>query len=56
MIIVLTIHAKMAPLVSAEQITSLVPVLANTRVHYVKHVIFVTAKPAAATEIATMEN
>mgnify|MGYP003683257409 CR=1 FL=1 len=46
----------MAPLVSTEQTTSHVPVLQNTREHCVKHVIFVTVKPAVATEIATMEN
>ena len=56
MIIVLIIHVKMAALVSAEQITSLVPVHQNTRVHCVKHVIFVTVKPAATMVIVKMEN
>ena len=56
MITVLIIHVKMAALVLAEQITSLVPVLQNTREHCVRHVIFVTVKPAAAMVIARMEN
>ena len=56
MITVLTIHVKMAPRVITQPTTSLVPVLQNTREHYVKHVIFVTAKPATSKEIATMEN
>ena len=56
MIIVLIVHVKMAALVLAEQITSLVPVLQNIRVHFVRYVIFVAVKPAATTVIVKMEN
>ena len=55
MIIVLTIHVRITPLVSATQTTSLVPVLQNIKVHCVKHIIFVMVKRAATTEIARME-
>ena len=51
---VLTIHVKMAPLVTTQQIVSLVPVLQNIWVDYVKHVIFVMAKPAVTMEIVRM--
>ena len=56
MIIVLTIHVRITPLVSATQTTSLVPVLQNIRVYFVRYVIFVTVKPAATMVIVKMEN
>ena len=55
MIIVLTNYAKMAPLVSAEKTTSLVPVHQNIRVHCVKHLIFVMVKTVQNVGLAKMK-